>query len=90
MTLVLEGIKTVCIENKLETILITGNGNSFVTILRISELGGFLCIPAHGVGFSLEKPADTVYVEEHLLRCLEKKDAITIATALREKCKNRK
>lgn len=82
--------ETVCIENELETILITGNGHSFVTILGISEIGGFLCIPAHDIGFSLEEPADTVYVEEHLLRRLEKKDAITIATALREKCKNRK
>lgn len=81
--------ETLCIENELETIRIAGNGHSFETILGSSEMGGFLCIPSHGIGFALEEPADTVYVEEHLLRRLEQKDSITIATALREKCKNR-
>lgn len=81
--------ETICIENDLETIRVTGNGKRFEIILGWSEMGDFLCIPAHDIGFALEGPIDSVYVEEHLLRHLERKDSITIATALREKSKNK-
>jgi len=82
--------ETVCIENELETIRITGNGHSFEIILGTSEMGDFLCIPAHDIGFALGEVTDGVYMEEHLLRSLEVKDAVTIATALREKSKKRR
>lgn len=82
--------ETICIENELETIRVTGNGHSFEIILVISEMGDFLCIPAHNIGFALGEVTDSVSVEEHLLRSLEVKDAVTIMTALREKSKKRR
>lgn len=81
--------ETICIETELETIRITGNGKQFELVLGRSEMGDFLCIPSHDVGFALNGPVESVYVEEHLLRRLDLKDSITIATALRERSKNK-
>ena len=47
------------------------------------QLGDFICIPSHDIGFSIGSLSDTARLEEHFRKNLGQEDAITVAAALK-------
>ena len=64
-------------------LLINGRGSSFHSILGISSVGLYICIPSIDVGCGLADWTDTFWNTEKLSGFVSVTDAVTIAEALR-------
>ena len=64
-------------------LLINGRGSSFHSILGMSSVGLYICIPSIDVGCGLAGWTDTFWNTEKLSGFVSVTDAVTIAEALR-------